>query len=61
EYGDLDESGLCDEHAQKQDDPEELLPVVNSPRVGVCGYTGDVGEDDVWEDGELEEEEEEEE
>ena len=37
-----DESGwLCDECAKKRGIEEELcLPVVNSPRVGVCGYTG---------------------
>ncbi len=45
EYDALDEAGLCAEHARQQDDPDELLPVVNSPRVGVCGYTGDEGED----------------
>lgn len=53
----LDEAGLCAEHAQKQENPEELLPVVNSPRVGVCGYTGNEDEEDVW-DAEEEEEEE---
>ncbi len=33
---------LCDAHAPDHecDDPETLLPVVNSPRMGVCGYTG---------------------
>lgn len=32
---------LCDECASKHECGEEmLLPVVNSPRVGVCGYTG---------------------
>ncbi|HSR69816.1 MAG TPA: hypothetical protein VLU25_17945 [Acidobacteriota bacterium] len=34
---------LCEEHAQGHGcrvDPEEMLPVVNSPRMGVCGYTG---------------------
>jgi hypothetical protein len=38
-----DESGwLCDRCAEKSDfDPEMFLPVVNSPRVGVCGYTGE--------------------
>jgi hypothetical protein len=38
---------------------EELLPVVNSPRAGVCGYAGP-GEDYEEEDYEDEEEEEEE-
>ncbi len=32
---------FCDEHAAQHDCGEEaLLPVVNSPRMGVCGYTG---------------------
>ena len=32
---------LCDECASKHECGEEmLLPVVNSPRVGMCGYTG---------------------
>lgn len=33
---------LCDEHAKTHECGEEmLLPVVNSPRVGQCGYAGD--------------------
>ena len=33
---------LCDECASKHDTDEEMfLPVVNSPRVGMCGYTGE--------------------
>jgi hypothetical protein len=37
-----DEGLLCDKCAKKHKCGEEmLLPVVNSPRVGVCGYTGD--------------------
>lgn len=33
---------LCDECAKEHECGEEtLLPVVNSPRVGMCGYTGD--------------------
>jgi len=33
---------ICDECADKHKCGEEmLLPVVNSPRVGLCGYTGD--------------------
>lgn len=33
---------LCDSCAEKYDDEEEWsLPVVNSPRTGVCGYGGD--------------------
>ncbi|MBM3128940.1 MAG: plasmid pRiA4b ORF-3 family protein [Chloroflexi bacterium] len=32
---------LCDEHAEEHDCGEDyFLPVVNSPRVGMCGYTG---------------------
>lgn len=32
---------LCDECARKHGCGEDmLLPVVNSPRVGMCGYTG---------------------
>jgi hypothetical protein len=35
------EGWLCDECAAEHECGEEmLLPVVNSPRVGVCGYTG---------------------
>lgn len=33
---------LCDKCGSKHEcDEEILLPVVNSPRVGMCGYTGD--------------------
>ncbi len=37
-----DEAGfLCPAHAEEHECGEEmLLPVVNSPRMGVCGYTG---------------------
>lgn len=32
---------LCDTHAEEHGCEEEaLLPVVNSPRMGMCGYTG---------------------
>jgi hypothetical protein len=32
---------FCEEHAEEHECGEEmLLPVVNSPRVGVCGYSG---------------------
>lgn len=35
------EGWLCDKHAAKHKCGEEMcLPVVNSPRVGMCGYTG---------------------
>jgi hypothetical protein len=37
---------FCDMHAQEHENecPEEapFLPVVNSPRMGVCGYTGEL-------------------
>jgi hypothetical protein len=34
-------TGYCDDCAlQTGEDAEELLPVVNSPRSGVCGYDG---------------------
>lgn len=40
-YYDADEHGYCDECVEKLDeDVDMLLPVVNSPRVGVCGYEG---------------------
>jgi hypothetical protein len=38
------ESALCEKCAQKERSEwsyEEMLPIVNSPRTGVCGYTGD--------------------
>lgn len=36
-----DEAWFCDNCARKHECGEDiLLPVVNSPRVGVCGYTG---------------------
>jgi hypothetical protein len=31
---------FCAKCAKQADDEEMLLPVVNSPRMGVCGYTG---------------------
>jgi len=38
----IDDGGLyCDEHAELHECGEDrLLPVVNSPRSGVCGYDG---------------------
>lgn len=34
---------LCDEHSKTHECGEEaMLPVVNSPRVGVCAYTGEL-------------------
>ena len=43
---------------------EQLLPIVNSPRVGVCGYTGDAEVEEFYEydeDEELDDEDEDEE
>jgi hypothetical protein len=41
-YGYDKDGTLCDEHAE--DHPHEdyggLMPIVNSPRMGMCGYTG---------------------
>jgi hypothetical protein len=39
----LDQQGtLCDDHAQEHPHEEygEPVPLVNSPRVGMCGYVG---------------------
>ena len=38
-----DDFFFCIEHAEEHGcaNPDEYLPVVNSPRMGVCGYTGD--------------------
>lgn len=33
----------CDRHAEAQDDEGTFMLVVNSPRMGVCGYTGPEG------------------
>lgn len=36
-----DQSGmLCGTHAKKHRHDDALMPVVNSPRMGLCGYTG---------------------
>ncbi|MDP2359206.1 MAG: hypothetical protein Q8O14_00425 [bacterium] len=34
----------CDEHRRSHacNEPESFLPICNSPRMGVCGYTGEV-------------------
>jgi len=38
----IDECFLCKDCSDGYDEEESfLLPVVNSPRTGVCGYTGD--------------------
>ena len=41
-YEDDEPGWLCDEHAEDHphDDYGGLMPVVNSPRLGMCGYTG---------------------
>ncbi len=41
-YFDVEENAFCSKKCVKKsgEDAEMLLPVVNSPRVGVCGYTG---------------------
>ena len=53
------EEALCADCAKKTGDLDELLPIVNSPRVGVCAYTGaedwegeDYADDDEEEEGE---------
>jgi hypothetical protein len=58
-YFDVESNAYCDKCA---DGDEDLLPVVNSPRVGVCGYTGgedwyagEEDEDEEWDDEEDEE------
>jgi hypothetical protein len=50
EYDALAEVVLCETHANATEEPDELLPLVNSPRTGVCGYTGE--EEEEWEDEE---------
>jgi len=39
---DFGDAVFCDAHAAAHEhaDEEVYLPVVNSPRMGVCGYTG---------------------
>jgi len=37
---DTDNPFLCDDCAEKHEHEEMMLPVTNSPRMGVCGYTG---------------------
>ena len=39
-YFNVEENAYCDKCARRSGDDEMMLPVVNSPRVGVCGYTG---------------------
>ncbi len=39
-YFNVEENAYCNKCARRSKDAEMMLPVVNSPRVGVCGYTG---------------------
>ncbi len=39
-YFNVEANAYCNKCARRSEDEEMLLPVVNSPRVGVCGYTG---------------------
>src|SRR5579884_745298 len=40
-YFNVEENAYCDKCAEDSEEAEMMLPIVNSPRVGVCGYTGD--------------------
>jgi hypothetical protein len=54
-YYDVGEGALCDACARTslKEYEDFFLPIVNSPRVGVCGYTGDSeGEEIDWDDEE---------
>ena len=64
DFDSLEEAALCESCAEKEENSDELLPLVNSPRVGVCAYTGEdddwgEDEDDDWDDEEEDEEEDE--
>ena len=39
-YFNVEENAYCNKCARRSEDSDMMLPVVNSPRVGVCGYTG---------------------
>lgn len=39
-YSEDGQCELCDEHADEHEHDDMLLALVNSPRVGVCGYDG---------------------
>jgi hypothetical protein len=55
------DGAMCDACAKKnREDEEMMLPVVNSPRVGVCAYTGE-GDGIEWDEEEWEEMDEDEE
>jgi hypothetical protein len=47
ECGSEEEAAYCDRCATKHKCGEEkLLPIANSPRMGICGYTGNESEED---------------
>jgi hypothetical protein len=52
-YYDVETNAYCDTCTNED---EDFLPVVNSPRVGVCGYTGDQWDEDEEEWDEEDEE-----
>ena len=57
----MGEHVYCDKHAEEAEDLYTMLPIVNSPRVGICAYIGDAEfEDREWEDDEDEDDEDEE-
>src|SRR5260370_1379556 len=39
-YYNVEENAYCNKCARRSEDADMMLPVVNSPRVGVCGYSG---------------------
>lgn len=39
-YFNVEANAYCNKCARRNKDEEMMLPIVNSPRVGVCGYTG---------------------
>jgi hypothetical protein len=58
-YYDVGDGALCDACARTslKEYEDFFLPIVNSPRVGVCGYTGDSeGEEIDWDEEDDEEE-----
>ena len=63
-YYDVEYGALCDACAKTnlKEYEDMFLPIVNSPRVGVCGYTGEANEEELdWdeeEDYETDEDEE---
>ncbi len=49
------DGAICDTCPLGDDEPDMMLPIVNSPRVGVCGYDG--GQELDWDEEEYEDEE----